>query len=231
MLRVSYLRPHGVEIPRPRERPPELRDLSRSLINGDDVTAAHLLLPERLNHLRAQVVHGLHLRRLERELAGLGGGAGDGGAVDLDLDDFPFDDLSLLLDADAYGLAEGLGEGLGLGHLEGEELAAGDHGEGGFEAEGLGHAHGDGGLAGAGLAGEEDGAAGDLAVADHLEDDTGGLAGGGLADHALGDDAGLQGGVEAQAADVGVGAYALYAGQVTGLRQLQLRHRRGGWGW
>lgn len=44
--------------------------------------------------------------------------------------------------------------GSGVVHLlQGQELAAGDHGEPGFEAEGL--RHGDGGLAGAGMSGKE----------------------------------------------------------------------------
>lgn len=223
-LNELRLRAHRVVIPRPRERPPELRNLPRRLIDGDNVPTLHLLLPQRLDHLRPQVVHRLHLRRLQRQLPGLRRRTGHRRAVDLDLHDLALDHFGFLLDPHPDGLPERLHEGLGLGHLEGEELAAGEHGEGGLEAEGLGHAHGDGGLAGAGLAGEEDGAAGYLAVPDHLEDDAGGLAGGGLADHALGDGAGLEGGVEAQATDVGVGADALDSGQVPGLRQLHLRH-------
>jgi len=110
----------------------------------------------------------------------------------MDLDDLSLDDLGLLLYAHADGLTEGLGERLGLGHLEGEDFAGCDHGEGGFEAEGLGHAHGDGGLAGARLAGEEDRTAGNLSVFNHAEDDSGGLASGGLTNHALGDGARLE---------------------------------------
>lgn len=223
-LHELHLRPHSIKIPRPRKRPSKLRDLPGRLIDGDHVAAGHFLLPQLLNHLRPQVIHSLHLRRLQRQLPRLRRGTGHRRPIDLDLNDLALDDLGLLLDPHADGLAERLGEGFGLRHLEGEELAAGDHRERGLEAEGLRHAHGDGGLAGSRLAGDEDGAAGDLAVFYHLEDDSGCLAGGGLADHAFGDVSGLQGGVEAEAADVRVGANALYTCQVAALGEFQLRH-------
>ena len=61
-------------------------------------------------------------------------------------------------------------------------------------------------LTGARLAGDEDGAAGDLALLYHLQDESGGAAGHLLAHHALRAGPRLQRIVQAQAADVRVGA-------------------------
>jgi hypothetical protein len=71
---------------------------------------------------------------------------------------------------DADGAAEGLRERLRLGHLHGENLRGGHHGEGRLLAQRLGHAHGDRRLAGARLPGQQHTTPRDLAVLDHLGD-------------------------------------------------------------
>lgn len=125
-------------------------------------------------YLCAELVDGLHVGGLHGDGADLLAGAADG-ALDADLDDLTADDLALLADLDADGAAEGLSERLGLAHLEGEDLAGGDLGEGSVLSEGLGDAHGDGRLAGTGLTGEQHDTAGNLTVLDHAGDDAGGL--------------------------------------------------------
>jgi len=55
----------------------------------------HFLRGEWLNHLLAEVIHSLHLRGLQRELADFSSGTG-GRPIDLDLYHFSFDNLSLL---------------------------------------------------------------------------------------------------------------------------------------
>ena len=52
-----------------------------------------------------QVIDGLHLGRLERDLSDFGAGAGNG-SVDLDLDHLAFDDLGLLSNPDADALPD-----------------------------------------------------------------------------------------------------------------------------
>ena len=181
-----------------------------------------LLGGERLDHLLSEVVDGLHLGGLERELADLGAGAG-GGPIDLDLDHLALDDLGLLLDAHADGAAKGLRERLGLAHLEREDLAARYAREGRVLAERLGHAHGDRGLAGARLAGDEERAARYLALLDHLEYEAGGASRLLLADHALRDLARVERVVEAEAADVRVSADALHARDLAHLFDFRCR--------
>mmetsp|Transcript_13014 Transcript_13014/g.50886 ORF Transcript_13014/g.50886 Transcript_13014/m.50886 type:complete len:477 (-) Transcript_13014:125-1555(-) len=214
------LRAHGVVVAAPGERPAQLGDPAAHLIDRDDVAGADLLLVQGLDHLLPEVVHRLHLRRLQRELAHLRRRAGRRRPVDLDLDNLALDDLRLLLDLDADRLAERLGQGLGLGHLHREDLRAGHHGEGRLLAEGFGHAHRDGGLAGAGLSREEDSAAGDLTVADHLQDHARSFTRVDLAHHSLRHLPGLERIVETETADVAVRADALDAREIFDLRHL-----------
>lgn len=86
-----------VEITWPRERFSKLWDLSRSFVDSDDVASHDLLLLDALNHLVTQIIDSLHLRRLESDLACLV--AALDGLVDLDFDDFTFDDFGLLSDS------------------------------------------------------------------------------------------------------------------------------------
>mmetsp|Transcript_3864 Transcript_3864/g.17004 ORF Transcript_3864/g.17004 Transcript_3864/m.17004 type:complete len:483 (-) Transcript_3864:42-1490(-) len=214
------LRTHGVVVAAPGERPAQLGDPAADLIDRDDVAGADLLLVQGFDHLLPEVIHRLHLRCLQRELAHLWRRAGRRRPVDLDLDNLALDDLRLLLDLDADRLAERLGQGLGLGHLHREDLRAGHHGKGRLLAEGFGHAHRDGGLAGAGLPREEDRAAGDLTVANHLQDHARSFTRVDLAHHSLRHLPGLERIVETEAADVAVRADALDAREILDLRHL-----------
>ncbi|KAG1331770.1 hypothetical protein COCNU_02G017380 [Cocos nucifera] len=74
---------------------------------------------------------------------------------------------------------------LHLGHLEGEELKAGDGGEGGLLAKRFGEAHGNDDLIDAELANEEDGMANNHILVDELEDEVSSLGGELLANHSL----------------------------------------------
>jgi hypothetical protein len=203
---------HGVVVAGPREGPAELGDLVGRAVDGDDVAGGDLLLLHGLDHPRAEVVDGLHLRRAERHpprllAAGLPGG----GLVRLDLHDLALDDVRLLHDPHADRPAERLRQRLRLRHLQREDLAAGHGREGRVLAQGLRQTHGDGRLARARAAREEDRAAGDLALVDHLVHDARRLPRAVLPDHALAHLARLEAVVEAQAADVAVGADALDA--------------------
>ncbi|KAJ6441961.1 LOW QUALITY PROTEIN: Central kinetochore subunit CHL4 [Purpureocillium lavendulum] len=236
---------HGVVIAGAGVRPTELGDLTRRLVNGDDVAGHDALLGHGVDHLAAHVVDGLHVGRLDGQLALLG--AARDAPVDLYLDDFAFHNLALLLDSDADGLAEGLREGLGLGHFEGEDLGGRERGEGDVGAEGLRHAHGDGSLSGAeemsaqtrsrwgrfdvprhgsrgfaacspGGSGNEHGAASNLAILDHLQNDGGSLARLLLADEALRRGARLEaGGIDAEATDVRMRGDEVQTAEVLGL--------------
>ncbi|KFM25833.1 hypothetical protein F751_1447 [Auxenochlorella protothecoides] len=52
-----------------RTVPPSPTHLAAGLVDGNHVASSDLLLLYRLDHLRAEIVDGLHLRRLHRELA------------------------------------------------------------------------------------------------------------------------------------------------------------------
>lgn len=109
---------HGVVVAGPGEGAPEDGDPAGGLVDGDHVPGLHLLLGEGLDHLLAQVVDGLHLRGLERQLPRLAPRRGTGRwAVDLNLHHLALDDLGLLLDAHTDGAAEGLRQRLGFVHL------------------------------------------------------------------------------------------------------------------
>mmetsp|Transcript_43163 Transcript_43163/g.115447 ORF Transcript_43163/g.115447 Transcript_43163/m.115447 type:complete len:210 (-) Transcript_43163:78-707(-) len=165
-------RPHGVEVARAGEAPPQLADLAAGLVDGDDVARLHLLLLQPLDHLGAQVVDGLHLRRLERQLAPLLP-APRRGLVDLHLHHLALDDLRLLLDAHADGPPERLRERLRARHLERVDLRAREHGEGGVGAQRLRHAHGDGRLARAWLTSNEQSPSSNFPFLDNSQHDTG----------------------------------------------------------
>ena len=79
-----------------------------------------VLFAEGLDHLRAEIVHGFHVLRLERELALLI--SARHGTVDLDFDNLALNYFSLFLDAHTNGSPEGLRQSFGLGHLEGKYL-------------------------------------------------------------------------------------------------------------
>ena len=96
-LNVSGLRALVVEIARACERATKLGDLSTGLVNSDDVASHDLLLLDGLDHLNTEVKDGLHLSRLQRDLARLG--ATLGRLVNLNLDDLTFNKLGLLSDA------------------------------------------------------------------------------------------------------------------------------------
>lgn len=96
----AHLGAHGVVVASAREGAPQLGDLARGLVDGDHVPAGggggseerkasecpcpgrsgwpncspglDLVLGQRLDHLGAEVVYGLHLRGLEGQLAHLG---------------------------------------------------------------------------------------------------------------------------------------------------------------
>ena len=110
---------HGVVVPRSAEGPPELGNLPRRLVDRYDVARRDLLLRQGVDHLRAQVVDRLHVRRAERQpplllhpfLLLVAGGEG---RVDLYLDDLALHDLRLLEDLDADALPQGLRQRLGL---------------------------------------------------------------------------------------------------------------------
>mmetsp|Transcript_27388 Transcript_27388/g.69692 ORF Transcript_27388/g.69692 Transcript_27388/m.69692 type:complete len:387 (+) Transcript_27388:657-1817(+) len=211
------VRPHGVVVARAGERAAEHGDAAGRLVDRDDVTRLHLLLRQRVDHLLPEVVHGLHLRRLECELARLGCSCRrpHRRAIDLNLDNLALDDLGLLLNAHADRPPERLRQRLRLVHLEREDLRRCDGGERRVRAERLRHAHRDRSLAGAGLARDEDGTTRDLPVADHREDYARCLPRRRLTDHALRDSARLKRVIQAEAADVRVGADALDARDVT----------------
>uniref|UniRef100_A0A7C9D3G4 Uncharacterized protein n=1 Tax=Opuntia streptacantha TaxID=393608 RepID=A0A7C9D3G4_OPUST len=98
-LHKLSMRPHGVEIPRPRKRPPKLGNLPRSLIDGNNIPTLHLLLPQSFNHLSPKVINRLHIRRLQRQLPRLRRTSGHRRAVNLDLHHLAFNHLGLLLDS------------------------------------------------------------------------------------------------------------------------------------
>ena len=204
---------------------------ARRLVDRDHVARRALLLGQRVDHLLAEIVHRLHLGRLQRQLARLAGARGGacGRAVDLDLDHLALDNLRLLLDAHADRPAERLRERLSLVHLQRKDLGRGNGGEGRVGAERLRHAHGDGGLARTRLARDQDRAARDPTVTDHLQDHAGCLARVRLPDHTLRDGARLERVVEAETANVRVRTDALDAGDVLHLLHLhRARVRRHG---
>lgn len=70
------VRTDGVVVAGAPDGAAELGDLAGGLVEGDDVAALHLLPGERLDHLAAELVDGLHVGGLEGEAPGLGGGRG-----------------------------------------------------------------------------------------------------------------------------------------------------------
>jgi hypothetical protein len=62
-----------------------------------------ILLNDKLSH---QIINGFHFGSLERDLANFGAGSGCR-TIDLNLDDFSFDDLSLFADSDTDALPVG----------------------------------------------------------------------------------------------------------------------------
>ena len=67
-LNELRVRAHGVVVARAVERAPKDGDASGRLVNSNHVARLALLLGQAVNHLLAEVVHSLHLRRLECEL-------------------------------------------------------------------------------------------------------------------------------------------------------------------
>mmetsp|Transcript_42728 Transcript_42728/g.106338 ORF Transcript_42728/g.106338 Transcript_42728/m.106338 type:complete len:379 (-) Transcript_42728:89-1225(-) len=220
------IRPHGIIVAGPGEGASKDRDASGRLVNRDHVPCLRLLFGERVDHLLAQIIYRLHLRRLQGQLARLStGGSSRGRPVDLNLDDFPLDDLCLLLDAHANRPAERLCERLCLVHLQREDLGRGDRGERSVRAESLRHAHCDGSLPRTRLPRDEDRPPGDVPFLDHAEDDARCLPCVRLPDHPLGDHARLERVIEPKAADVRVRADPLDARDV--LHLLHLHSGRG----
>mmetsp|Transcript_15709 Transcript_15709/g.33590 ORF Transcript_15709/g.33590 Transcript_15709/m.33590 type:complete len:340 (-) Transcript_15709:1208-2227(-) len=64
-------RAHGVIVARPGEGAAEHADAPRRLVDRDDVARLRLLLRKRVNHFLPEIVDGLHLGGLERQLASL----------------------------------------------------------------------------------------------------------------------------------------------------------------
>jgi len=89
-----------VEVGASSEGATKLGDLAASLVNSNDIAGNNLLLGDGLDHLGTQVVSGLHLSGLQGDLACLG--STGNGFVNLDLDNFTFDDLSFFSDPHAY---------------------------------------------------------------------------------------------------------------------------------
>lgn len=71
--RRTHVGSHGIVVSRASERPSELGDLARSLVNDDDISGDDLLLGQSVNHLVAEIVDGLHVGGLDGDLARLGG--------------------------------------------------------------------------------------------------------------------------------------------------------------
>jgi hypothetical protein len=90
----------------------ELGDLTRGLIDGNDVTSDNLLLLNGFYHLLSKVVNGLHLSGLKGDLASLA--TAGNRFVDFNFYDLTFNNFSFLSNTDSDGLSECLSECLSL---------------------------------------------------------------------------------------------------------------------
>ncbi len=152
----------------------------------------------------------------------------DSGSFELQFDDFSFDDLSLLLDANPDRSPECLCQGLDLffffcedddgeeeerrgrgdlAHLERVDLARREGGKGCSRTERLRKTHRKCRLSRSRLAGEEDASSRDVALEDHLADDTERPARRVLSDETLGGVVCAETLVKTETTDVGVRAF------------------------
>ncbi|RHN67509.1 hypothetical protein MtrunA17_Chr3g0103461 [Medicago truncatula] len=190
-LHKLHLRPHSIKIPRARKRSPKLCNLPRSLINCNHITTRHFLLPNRLNHLRPQIINRLHLRRLQRQLPRLRRSSSHRRTINLNLNNLTFNHLRFLLNSHTNRLTKSLRQSFGFRHLKREKLTTSNHGERSLKTEGFRHSHCNSGFASTWLTGEKNSASSDFTVFNHLKNDAGGFASGDLADHAFRDGAWL----------------------------------------
>ena len=98
-LHISGLWPTVVEVAGSSERSSQLRNLTGSLVDGDDVTAHYLFFLDGLNHLGTKVVNCFHLGGFEGDLTSLGTRLN--GLVNFDFNNLSFNNFSLFSDSDS----------------------------------------------------------------------------------------------------------------------------------
>jgi len=99
-LHISGLWPTVVEVAGSCEGTTQLRNLTRSLVDGDDVTAHNLFFLDGLDHLGTKVVNGFHLGGFKGDLTSLGTRLN--GLVNFDFNNLSLNNFSFFSDSDSY---------------------------------------------------------------------------------------------------------------------------------
>ena len=89
------------------ERPSQLGHFPRRLVDGDDVTSSDGLLRERVDHFLSQIVNSFHVGRFHSQFSRFPSGSCRR-TIDLDFDNFTFDELGFFFDANSNASAKRL---------------------------------------------------------------------------------------------------------------------------
>ena len=96
-LNEACLGSNVVEVAATGEGATQLGNFTTGLVDSDDIAGDDFFLGNRFDHLGTEVVDGLHFGGFERDFTGLGPASDS--FVDLDVNDFSFDDLSFFSDS------------------------------------------------------------------------------------------------------------------------------------